>query len=432
MSDGQLAKRILVDRYYHADSRSKAVDIVREFVIEKRLIITGGLVVDFALRLKGDHIYDDYEVPDYDFFSKANVRDACELFDRLVNAGFENISLMAGIHPSTIKIFVFKDCVADITYASEKWFSEMKKTALTYNGMLFRNPIIQYVDMHRAFSYPYENEPRETINFRWKKDFQRFAMLYRHYPASSPQQVSAPQGIPLFSEYVICGRFAIEYYLDSRTELVGDHVYLMNESDYSRFVSANSNRMRNIKKYKPYHELLPERTEFDMGAPITILHCRNKTGVYYIDQQDLIQRSTVEMARSRFARRAANDRTSDNLRIEAGIRICSINFCITYCFSMYRITGNELYNTYYSRLLQLVYDSYVSADTKYYPSIVTYGEEMEKLIIVHVTENPEYKISPVHISSDDDEDTRMEQLAKLPRDFVPPKEVYDLDGSITN
>lgn len=430
MSDEELAKRILVNRYYHAESRSKATDIVREFVIEKRLVITGGLVVDFALRLKGGHIYEDYEVPDYDFFSSSNVKDACDLFNRLIVAGFDNISLMAGIHPSTIKVFVFKDCVADITYASEKWFSEMKKSALTYNGMLFRNPLIQYVDMHRAFSFPYENEPRETINFRWKKDFQRFAMLYHHYPCALTDKPNDRRCTDkLFPEYVICGKFAIAHWLESRIDLIGDHVYLMDESDYTSFVSKNSNRMRNIKKYKPYHELLPERTEFNMGnESIVVLHCRNKTGVYYIDDQDLIQRSTIEMAKSRLAKK-----TDTITTVNGGVRICGINFCIIYCFSMYHITGDEIYNYYYSRLLQLVYDSYVSADTKYYPSIVTYGKELEKLIILHVAENPEYKISPVHISSDDDADVRETQLAKLPLTFVPPKDVYDLDGSlITN
>ena len=449
--DSQLAKRILVNRYYHAESRSKAIDIVREFVIEKQLIITGGLVVDFALRLKGSHIYEDYEVPDYDFFSSSNVRDACELFDKLMLAGFDNISLMAGIHPSTIKIFVFKDCVADITYSSKKWFTEMKKSALTYNGMLFRNPYIQYVDMHRAFSFPYENEPRETINFRWEKDFQRFAMLYHYYPIldhatdTHDSYEYTRNNHKLFSKYVICGRFAIEYYLNSRTDLVGDHVYLMDESDYSSFISSNSNRMRNIKKYKPYHELLPERTEFDIGGEaIIILHCRNKTGIYYLDNQDLIKRSVIESAKSRLASRHAHtfsairednsviDRQDGHEYTHDSIRICSINFCIIYCFSMYHVTGDKSYDVYYSRLLQLVYNSYIEANIKYYPSIITYGKELEKPIIMHITEHPEYKISPVHIASDDDPDVREAQLAKLPRDFIPPKDVYDLDGSLTN
>lgn len=422
-----LAKKILIDRYYHAASREKANNIVRDFIITKQLIVTGGLVIDYALRLKGEKIYEDFEVPDYDFFSPNNARDACELFMLLKDSGFENISLLPGIHPSTIKIFVFKDCVADITYISEDQFAEIQKSALTYNGILFRNPRIQYVDMHRSLSHPYENEPRETINFRWMKDFERFVMLYKYYPVDvKPANINISH--KLNQKYVICGTYAVKYYLGVSGQVVGDHVYVMDEADFASFVAENGNKMKDIKKYKAYQELLPERTEFKFGEQhYTILHCRNKISVYYIDQQEQARENAIITAKLR----VANAVVLPPGKITA-VRIASINYCIIYCFSMFRITGEQSYNYYYGKLLDLVYKSYVGGDGRYYPSIVTYGVELEKPIIAFTTKNPEYKVQPVHIASDDSEEVRIEQLAKLPWDFKPIADLYDLDGKITN
>ena len=430
-----LAKKILIERYYHAASREKANNIVRDFIITKQLIVTGGLVIDYALRLKGEKIYEDFEVPDYDFFSPNNARDACELFMLLKDAGFENISLLPGIHPSTIKIFVFKDCVADITYASEKQFAEIQKSALTYNGVLFRNPRIQYVDIHRSLSHPYENEPRETINFRWVKDFERFVMLYKYYPVEV-KPANSKATYQLNQKYVICGIFAINYYLadnhfsgrksDYHSTNNGDHVYIMGEADFTSFIVENGNKMKDIKKYKAFQELLPERTEFELGGQhYTILHCRNKVSIYYIDQQERARENAIATAKLRMASKQPTE-------VMSGVRIASINYCIIYCFAMFHITGDESYNYYYGRLLDLAYKSYVDGDERYYPSIVTYGVELEKPIIAFTTENPEYKVQPVHISSDDSEEVRIEQLAKLPWEFTPIADLYDLDGEIMN
>lgn len=394
--------KILYDLYYHKDSRKLATEIVREFIISKRLIITGGLVVDFALRLKGQKIYEDYVVPDYDFFSTQNVRDACELFNLLRKSGLTNISLVTGIHPTTVKVFVYKDCVADITFAYESLFKDMKKSALTYDGMLFRNPEIQYVDMHRALTYPYENEPRETINNRWIKDFERFCLLYA---LTNPEPISMDFTQPNMdhiaqdNNYVHAGLYAIKFYLErykiAKVDAV-DHVYLMNDSDRNAFLIKNGGKIRNQQQFKAFGELLPARTEMTVsGVKYTILHCLNKTAVY-----------------------------------DAGkTTIVSVNFCIIYCFSMYRITGDEKYNTYYHMLLGLVYNAYKVGNTDLYPSIITYGDELENPVVKFMSEHPELRMTQVHISADNSPEENEEEIAKLPWDFKYDESVFVLDGS---
>ena len=45
----------------------RALDIVREFIVERGLILFGGTAIDYALRLKGSKIYPDEQRPDFDF-----------------------------------------------------------------------------------------------------------------------------------------------------------------------------------------------------------------------------------------------------------------------------------------------------------------------------------------------------------------------------
>jgi len=445
-----IAEKIMVDRYYHRDSRKKANEIVHDFIVAKQLIITGGLVIDFALRLKGEKIYEDFAVPDYDFFSADNAHDACELFEILRSSGLTDISLLPGIHPSTIKIFVYKDCIADITFAYKSLFEDMKKSALIYNNMMFRNPLIQYVDMHRALSYPYENEPRETINNRWVKDFERFCRLYKHYSVDySDKRVDMSRAFTfkggdiksqlnlseLDFSYVVAGKHAIEYYLSKydcmpQQRLDDSITYLMDDTDVKKFMIKHGKAIKDVKQYKPYGEIMPERTEMTIGdMKYVILHCSNKTGVYNIEDQQTAIKQTIKNAYLRVAK--AENQEANQI---ANSRIVCVNFCIMYCFAMYRINKNselgKTYWLYYSSLLDLVYKAYTEGIVDLYPAVTIYGEEKDNPIIAYASEHPEAKVGQVHISSDNTNDENEDNLAKLPWDFKYEKSVYVLDGSL--
>jgi hypothetical protein len=387
------AKEILIKRYYHENSRQRGNEIVRQFIIDRQLVLTGGLIIDFALKLKGERgIYEDYDVSDYDFFSMDNAKDASDLFN-ILRGEFENISLLPGIHPTTVKIFIYKDCIADITYATEKSFKEMEKTSFMYNGMKCRSVYLQYPDIHRALTYPYENEPKETINNRWMKDFNRFLMLYKHYPLKVKEITIAPTksaDVP----GIISGITAIKYYMGD--DKIYDCVRLMSKADYKSFLLENGKHIKDIKNYKSYAELLPERSEMKFkDMPITILVSRNKTSVVgnYV----------------------------------------SLNFSINYAFSMFRITNDEWYNYAYSKLLEIAYHCYkANKPDKCMPSIIVYGEELENQVVEYFNENPDKRVPQVHIKTGDDESVIEEQIAKLPYDYEYIDAVYNLDGTIKN
>ena len=158
----------------------RALEIVRQFIIERKLILYGGQAIDFALRLKGSQIYPEHQTPDYDFFSPQSVDDAYDLADRLVAAGFENVKAIPAIHVQTMRVatdFIF---VADISYAPPEVYESFP--TVSYAGMRILHPNYQRTDMHLAFCFPFNSPPREDIFHRYKKDLKRFQLFQKFYP----------------------------------------------------------------------------------------------------------------------------------------------------------------------------------------------------------------------------------------------------------
>lgn len=162
------------------DSIDKALDIVRKFISTKKLILVGGMAIDFALRLKGDSIYPEDNFPDYDFISPDFVNDAYELSSILCKAKLGNIACKIARHLTTMKIFVNTEGVADIGYCPKHIFDRVP--TLKYQELLCAHPHWQMVDQHIALSNPLENPGREVIFHRMKKDMVRYDLLYNHYP----------------------------------------------------------------------------------------------------------------------------------------------------------------------------------------------------------------------------------------------------------
>jgi hypothetical protein len=159
---------------------SGALDIVKKFIVERKLILFGGLAIDYALRLKGDKLYSDTKRPDLDFLSPRNVDDAYDLADILTEAGFEAVGAIRGLHVQTMRVRVNFLEVADIGYAPAEIFDKLP--TLNYQGMRIIHPDYQRIDMHMAFCFPFSGAPREDIFNRWEKDLKRFNMFENYYP----------------------------------------------------------------------------------------------------------------------------------------------------------------------------------------------------------------------------------------------------------
>jgi len=163
------------------EDTEKALEVVRKFIIDKNLILYGGMAIDLALKAKGHKgIYKKESVPDYDFMSPTHYEHACELAILLDKLGFKEAQAINAFHVSTYKVRTNYVWVADITYIPANVFKTIP--TITYDGMRMVHPDFQRLDMHRAMSTPYEKPPLEVFLHRGRKDQKRFRMLDEHYP----------------------------------------------------------------------------------------------------------------------------------------------------------------------------------------------------------------------------------------------------------
>lgn len=180
---------------YQDRSTEPALELARQHIVERGLILFGGLSIDYALRLQGRSLYPDSELPDYDVYSTDNVKDAYDLGDRLVAAGFQNVSVIRAIHSQTMRVRVGGVSVLDCGHVPSDIFERIGRTALSLRGVRFVHPNVQRMDMHLAMCYPYKNPPEEDVFNRWTKDLRRLNMFEESYPfAARGEVVSTASG----------------------------------------------------------------------------------------------------------------------------------------------------------------------------------------------------------------------------------------------
>jgi hypothetical protein len=175
-------KNILIKYDENGETLLKCLDFVKKYIIEKKLIIVGGMAIDFALRLKGSKLYEDEEIPDYDFITPEHWKDAYFIGSILNKEGIRDISIINAQHPTTMRVRALYTSVADSTYVPYSIFKEIPR--LNYRGIDFVHPFYQYIDQHRAFANCWEHidMDRPVILNRAFKDMKRYDLLWEKYP----------------------------------------------------------------------------------------------------------------------------------------------------------------------------------------------------------------------------------------------------------
>ena len=202
--DEEFYKIILINHNPNSEIILKGLDIVKKYVIREKLIIVGGMAIDFALRLKGSKLYNDDEIPDYDFNTPHHWIDAYEIVQWLNRTGINNLSVINAFHPTTMRVRISSTEVADVTYVPKNIYDKIPR--LNYHGFEFAHPYHQYVDQHRALTYGYENidMDRPVLKNRWTKDMKRYDLLWGKYPLKFEGNIPS---IELSSEKVMSLEF---------------------------------------------------------------------------------------------------------------------------------------------------------------------------------------------------------------------------------
>lgn len=152
------------------------VNIVEQFLRDKKLICYGGTAINNILPKKDQFYNYDIELPDYDFFSKNPLNDAKQLADIYAKKGFEKVEAKAGVHHGTFKVFVNFIPIADITYLVPEIFNNLKKEAIVIDGIYYTPPNYLRMSMYLELS-----RPRGDIS-RWEKVLKRLTLFNKNFP----------------------------------------------------------------------------------------------------------------------------------------------------------------------------------------------------------------------------------------------------------
>lgn len=152
------------------------IDIVENFLRSKKVICYGGTAINNILPVE-DQFYDKtIEIPDYDFFSTTPQKHAVELADIYYKKGFQDVEAKSGMHEGTFKVLVNYIPVADITFMSPEFFTNINKEAIVYDGIRYCPPNWLRGQMYKELSRPAGDVSR------WEKVMKRLVLLNNAYP----------------------------------------------------------------------------------------------------------------------------------------------------------------------------------------------------------------------------------------------------------
>lgn len=206
-------------------STKEILGIVKQFIIDRKLVIVGGMAIDYCLRQKGEKIYDERDVssilPDWDFYSPNHIRDAYELANLLYVLGYSRdnsgetvykIDANRALHASTIRVRFYYEVVADVTFIHPTIFARLP--TIEIGGLRVIHPNWQTLNIHLSLSYPIKNPPLEAIFHRLQKDVSRGYRLMTLFPVKQEYTPIDHKITPFPEFYKQGGKGVGELYLD--------------------------------------------------------------------------------------------------------------------------------------------------------------------------------------------------------------------------
>jgi hypothetical protein len=166
-------------QYHFINDLLYVYNLVINYIIDNKRILTGGMGLNYALKSKGYFLYDNMNI-DYDFYSPTFSLDAYKLVDKILETNnVDTTHCILAMHQSTMRVRYRFKVVADITYMPQELFDKIP--TLIYRNVLFVHPCYQIIDQHKSFAYPYKGMPLANITGRWKKDLERFVLISDFY-----------------------------------------------------------------------------------------------------------------------------------------------------------------------------------------------------------------------------------------------------------
>lgn len=393
-------ERLVEESQYEYKKKLEMTNICLQYVIAKKLVVFGGLAIDFALKLnKCGGIYEDYKLMDIDVFSNKHYNDAHELLEIFINLGYENCDLMVAMHPTSVRVRIDHYMLLDVAYIPDDIYKLYTDTALSYKTdfgtVLFRHPYIQVLDIHRSFSYPYENKPMENIKNRFYKDYERYIKLIDCYPFldDNIKYITFATESGISSDRSNNSNKNInEYTIDKSGYIHGVIAYLFYEHIFNNHILTYNNKKENNKKenkkekenkkstknkldiknnsvslIKGYHPLYMVRTEYLN----TIKTSSSEEVTNYYKYMDIIPEITKIGTTKYFKIVPGNE--PGYIEYE-DYKIINIHFVMLWLLHSWLVKKDSLYIEMYKNLLDMIH--YISSNYEF--DIITESEDMLK------------------------------------------------------
>jgi len=165
---------------YNTDNIQKCLEVVRKYIIENKLMIVGGMSIDFALRLQGDYLYSEYQIPDYDVIDPDNITHANNIATLLCEIGMKNISIVPAVHKTTVRVQLMGYTVFDSTFVPQYLYKKIPY--MTYEQYKFIDPVYQKIDQYTSLALLWNiTGPSFNIINRLEKDLKRKELLSKYY-----------------------------------------------------------------------------------------------------------------------------------------------------------------------------------------------------------------------------------------------------------
>lgn len=390
MSILEKAKKIIDNSLYDLDIIKNASATVLDFLKNRGIVIIGGVAIDYALKLKGSYLYDDDFAPDFDVISSHNVDDAYDIGYLLNSKGFPEVAVNRNNIP-VMRVKVGQFWIADLRYIPESIIVKIK--TIDYQGIKIVSPEFNYLEMHKALSFPFWGAPHHNVHNKWYKFINRFNLLQSYYPIKISQPDISTKTIksklPMaMDKFAFCGFAAyaiIRNMFDNLLEQLKiennyDDIPKLNFSYTNGSVSLESpdTEMYIIlassyippgydHKYKPTLDIIPPSYEYG-----TIM-------AYHFDHLRL-----------------------SICRVEDNLRVVSCQYLMTWLLTYNMLYGHSIYLYYYEQVLKMcqIIDLELSK-----------MEGTESLFL-----NSPFGL-PLNTIGDDDDDIRM----KIPRITIEKK-----------
>jgi hypothetical protein len=183
--DRIIDKKHVQEKRKQFEKHISTFNIVKDYIKKKNLLLYGGLALNLSLP-PSFRFYDEYDLPDYDFFSSSAKEHAKELADIFSASGYEYVEVKPGLHSETYKVFVEFLPVADITDIPNNLFTTMMRISREEKHIIEKNnPDIDIniapLSFLRLALHIELSRPDGYIE-RWPKIYERMHKFYKTYP----------------------------------------------------------------------------------------------------------------------------------------------------------------------------------------------------------------------------------------------------------